>query len=191
VEFDDWRRLYRQLSFQDQQAFAVTWKWRFPEQKHFDSVAAARFLDRYRPEQVVEIGGYDGELARIMLQGFPCVLRWRNLELCPRLTPRPDDPRYEHVELAAFPWQVRLDGDALIMSHVAEHMLHEEFATLVGMFNGRYVFVDAPIQDGPQDWTGYFGSHILDTGWEGINETMRTHGFTADHVCSGSHWYSR
>jgi hypothetical protein len=170
VDWDQWRADYDTLDFAGQQSFYAAAGLAHPVQRHYNAEAATAFLELSGARAVVEVGGWDGALAADTITDR--VESWTNLEICSTVTPVCDDPRYEHVLLRDFPWNYVLDGDALILSHVAEHIRLRELAALARVFTGGWVYIDCPVTEGPQDWTGYEGSHVIEEGWDGIEKAL-------------------
>lgn len=149
----------------------------YPVQRHFDSAACGHFLDLVRPERVWEIGGWDGELAGLMLERS-WLLSWENVDACPEVIESPvcRDPRYS-VRLG--PAILATEG-ALVMSHCAEHMRWAELQFIFGRIpRVSAIYLASPLpQDGSDpNWDHYPGTHILEVGWDVIDRDLIGRGF--------------
>jgi glycosyltransferase involved in cell wall biosynthesis len=177
-DWDQWRADYPNLSFKAQQDIYATVAEHSPDQNRFDEQSARAFLQLAAPSRVVEVGGWRGELAAALLPDFPTIKSWANHEIAPNLEPSPTDQRYRHHILTDWPWKRRMVGDALVLSHVVEHMQAAQFGRLLSKFTGDWVYIDCPVSDDPPDWTGYDGSHVIEVGWSGLTLLLNHHGFT-------------
>lgn len=188
LDWDDFRARYRDMSLDEQRIFYEQVVHDYPIQRHYNSQAVLRFLRDTHPWVVVEVGGWDGALSLGML-GLTPIIGWTNYEIAP-IKPVNHDPRYRHVQIECWPWEMeKLDGDALILSHVVEHMLLDQFGALIEKFDGDAVYIDCPVTTGPQDWTGYPGTHVIERGWDGIEE--RLVGFQRLTPEGQQRWYAR
>lgn len=163
VNFDVWRANYKTMSFADHQEFNAECLRLYPEQRSWDAKACANFLAKYEPSSVVELGGWDGALADLMLREFP-IDRWCNYDITPGVPSACDDPRFSTVVLDDWPWRQKVEADVLIASHVFEHMRMYEIDLLLTEWRVGAVFVDCPIGLSMRSWRGYDGSHILEVG---------------------------
>ena len=180
IDWDAWRRDYDTMSFSEHQAFNQRVAEQHPDQQHWNAAACARFLDDRRPWTVIEIGGWDGTLAAAMLAQAPWVHAWTMYDITD-VPQACDDPRYWPVVLTGWPWEKReLRADALILSHVVEHMRVAQFERLLARFTGDAVYVDAPLPDVNPSWDGYPGTHIIEVGAIEVAEVLAVHGFAVD-----------
>lgn len=183
VDFNRWREAYDAMSYADHVAFYDTVWERYPSQQHFDADSASRFFDLYSPRRVVEVGGWQGELADRMLASNPCIQDWTNYEICRGAVDHsvPKDVRYAAVALDDWVWNRPwlFEGvDTLVASHVIEHMRARDLEALVGCLDDvQHAFIASPLSGYPASWEGYNGSHILEIGWDGVDEIMSRRGF--------------
>lgn len=169
IDWDAYRAAYDGMGPAEQAAFyARVWELH-PDQRHFDADACGRLLDAAAPASVQEVGGWRGELAAAVLPSRPGILSWRNREVCEGAASHPAcaDPRYS---LGLGP------ADALVMSHVIEHMRLREAEAYVEAVRPRAAFVQSPLSEDGQDWAGYRGSHVLREGWREVEAMMARHG---------------
>lgn len=175
MTFDEWRARYDTLTFQEHQQANSEWAVMFPDQRSFSSSHVRRFLEERQPEHVLELGGWDGNLAALMLYEFPWIRSWVNHDITPNVPQVCTDPRYERVILDDWPWNRHAHGDALICSHVLEHMKAAEVFALLTRWQVDSVYVDAPVNGG--HWNGYAGSHILEVTELGLRMLLADAGF--------------
>jgi hypothetical protein len=172
---DRWRRDYQSGLTSRVEVAAVyeTLSHQFPEQNYFDTDAARVFVARYEPNAVVELGGWDGALARELLRRFPTVSSWDNYEIAflPQVCA---DPRYTfHTITSRWVWQEPIVGDAFIASHVLEHISDSQLGDLIDAIDCDVAFVDVPLGNQRHDWMRSPTTHVLtlsidefDAAWE-------------------------
>lgn len=177
VDFNTWRERYFDMTFEEHQAFNAAIADMFPRQRCFSEDMCERFLEERQPGSVVELGGWDGELAALMLDRFPAIETWVNYDITPNVPQVCDDPRYERVVLDGWPWERHARGDVLVASHVFEHMYLDEIEQLLDKWDVTSVFVDVPVGPTPHDWRNYNGTHILEAGWVDLVATVEQLGF--------------
>jgi glycosyltransferase involved in cell wall biosynthesis len=163
IDWDEWRKNYDVWSFEEHKAFYEQVAKLHPVQHQWDGPAVREFLGERQPRYVVEIGGWDGSLAKEMLAEFPAISSWLNLEIAD-VPQACQDERYERIHLTRWPWMMDVKADALIASHVVEHMRANEFEKILRRWDVDSVFIDTPILSTPTSWTGYQGSHIIEVG---------------------------
>lgn len=184
IDWDAYRAVYDRMGWNDQVAFYDRVWELHPDQRHFDAEACAAFLTVTRPASVLEIGGWRGELANLMLARFPNVTEWRNVEVCRGAAFHPvgTDPRYSAVVPDDWAWKTpeitARHWDALVMSHTVEHMRLDQFRDLIDALDVGSVFLQAPLEDRKTNWTGYHGSHVLAAGWNDLARLLKERGFT-------------
>lgn len=180
---DAWRAAYPTASYADHQA-ALSAVWaEYPEQRHFDVALVSSAIAAWSPRRVVELGGWDGELASAMLDDHAAIASWRNVELCREaaasgagLLAR-HGARYDASELGDWYWSRRWSCDLFVASHVIEHLSAEHLDLVLGATDARALFMDAPLADGPTDWAGVSAMHALEFGWTGVTAMCRRHGY--------------
>ena len=182
IDWDEWRREHANLTFADQQAFYSRVAEHYPHQQSFDAVAAHDVFD-FIPEErldVVELGGWDGALAAIMLSRSD-ISRWTNYDLVevPQVCRHAN---YRLELLRDYLWnQEPVRGDVFVACHTIEHLTARELELLFSVLLVPYVYLQSPLKFEPVDWAGYPGSHILEIGWNGVAELLQVCGF----VCVG------
>jgi len=196
AEFDRWRDTYAVSSIQDHAALYDQAFLKDPKKASFSGRAVRVFLNQMGSAcGVAEIGGRDGALAKVALEFTPEIKRWINYEISPAAitATATKDPRYEARLMTDFRWwkTVPLEGDILVMSHVAEHLADEDFKSLVAAIPSsiRGVHVQAPISmRGPTNWKGFSGAHILSMGWVEVDREFTEHGFRSMTAYDGASW---
>lgn len=180
-KWDEWRARYPNLTVAEQQA---AYDAAFDEdrnQRRFDARTLQALLERIgEPVSVVELGGWDGELAaEVFAATNGQVKTWRNYEISPKAVAATvcDDPRYKAVVPKRFYWQTRRRGDVFVASHVIEHLSLDHVRRTLDATDCRYVFLQAPLEAGPTDWAGYDGGHVLEVGWDGLDAELSARGF--------------
>lgn len=164
IDWNAWRRDYDKMTFEQHQEFNAKVVRLHPVQRQWDGEAVQAFLAERGPRSVVELGGWDGSLAAQMLAEFPLIESWVNLDIAPDVPQVCSDPRYERIVLSSWPWLRSVTADALIASHVFEHMRVHEIEQLLTRWDVAAVFIDSPIATTPSSWQGYHGSHIIEVG---------------------------
>lgn len=65
-----------------------------------------------------------------------------------------------------------------LASHFIEHIRERELLLLLKAIpqHGRFLAFSAPLpEEGPTDWAGYHGSHILEVGWDEVGRIVERH----------------
>lgn len=179
LDWDAWRASYDELGCVAQAAFYNDVYQLHPEQHRFSTKALGAFLDRIGdPVSVIELGGWTGGFAAEMLADT-AIRSWTNYEISSdaALNPSTVDPRYQAVALARFFWEGTYECDLFVASHVIEHLKLKDLEATFDAVNCRFVYLQAPLSEGPTDWSGYHGSHILEVGWDGVSEALGKRGF--------------
>lgn len=182
IDWNAWRANYDTMSFADHQEFNADCVRLHPEQRCWNGEACDRFLAERWPRTVVELGGWDGSLAADMLARHPRIDVWTNYDISPGVPQACDDPRYQRVVLDYWPWHYYPQADALIASHVFEHMRAEEVVRLVARWDVGSIYIDCPVGPGPSGWHGYEGSHILEVGSTELLWRLEQVGYKAAYV---------
>jgi len=67
IDFDVWRARYDDMTFAEHQDFNAAIAEQYPEQQSWDRKACRRFIEERHLIDIVEVGGWDGGLAKRML----------------------------------------------------------------------------------------------------------------------------
>lgn len=189
AEFDAWREAYDGLSYEEQKAFYARVGLEHPRQAGFTLDAWKTFLTGCpQPLKVLELGGWNGELAEALWDHFDPT-RWWNLEIRESAVETAICHRDGYVVYIPpdFAWEAALPPvQVVVASHFVEHI---RFAELLALMENMPVTVthmgiEAPIQDDAEgvDWTGYHGSHILEVGWRQLEVAFEERGWRRYHV---------
>lgn len=179
------------MSYADQRAFYDMVLKQCPNQQHFDLQAWMHLfnhLDYVRHLEtidVLEVGGWKGELAATILNNGYHVTDWTNYEIAEGLAAVTvcRDPRYHLVIPDDFVWNIELHpGTVGVLSHVIEHLKWRDLEKLLVNlpFTVRYLGIEAPIQESlkkPLEWVNYPGTHILEYGWDRVMALLQELGF--------------
>ena len=186
-DFDQWRRFYDDLTFEDQKAVYREVAELYPRQRAFNTAEAIVFMETHAPVHVMELGGWDGKLASILLDLYDWVESWTNYDLV-TVPWACHDARYHQEELLRPFWETPHPvADAFVATHVIEHMRYHELGALVRAIEKiPAVLIEAPIQRKPTIWHGYHGTHILEVGWNAVDQLFRRHGYNIEHE-----WHTR
>lgn len=191
INWDAWRATYSEMTLPEHQAVYDAIAAVYPVQKHFDYPVIKRCFNealtrRNGPLVVYELGGWDGTLAKRILKADHDteIHAWLNWELSQRAATagmKGADSRYAGYVAANWLWDLfpvlTVKPQIFIATHAIEHLSWGHLLQLIhGWVNcGRLedVILEAPIPEhGPVDWTGYFGTHILEVGWAEIAAAM-------------------
>ena len=180
IDWDSWRAAYAGMTFADQVAFYEMCLELHPGQQSYDSAEAIGVLRKIRgwyerPLRVVELGGWDGRLGRDMLS-TGLVGEWTNYDLVE--PPQAVAEGYAFVRLVDWFWSgVVVDADLFVASHTIEHLSLPHLQLLAGCLTTDWVHLQAPLEREPRAWAGYPGSHILEVGWDGVDDVLANVGY--------------
>ena len=189
-DHDAWRHQYDTLSFTDHKAIYQEIRQLYPNQRSFTVRQAYQFFDKSRPATVVELGGWDGFLAACVLGQHPEIEGWINWDLID-VPQSCIDPRYTPLVLEEPFWNQRHHADAFVATHTIEHIKAFELIALIGVLDVNVCLIEAPIDDGPTDWTGHPSTHVLEVGWGVVDEVFATAGYRIDHAWNHGRYYTR
>ena len=179
-DFNDWRERYDSMSVADQRQFYSRVWTEYPDQRHHDPDAAIAFFASIPPRlRVQEIGGWQGHLAKRILENYPA-RSWDNYEICKEAVENSvvDSRTYRALTINSWPWgQDNHRYDVLVMTHCLEHMRFHEFVLLLASGNWGWIFLESPLALGPTDWTDYMGTHIFEQGWESVLTALRVQAY--------------
>jgi hypothetical protein len=181
LTFEEWRTRYDTMTYDEQVAFYRDVCALYPVQRYFDLDFALNNLPRKTRTRVIEVGGWDGELAAGILAQRKGISSWINYEIAPQVVSSPvcTDKRYKAVLPNDFAWNVAESGDVLFMSHSLEHMRMAEFKLLVQRVCPSTILLTAPLQEtGVPNYKGYHGTHIFDGAWVDVDTALEAMGYT-------------
>jgi hypothetical protein len=181
LDWDAYRNAYHTLTYEQHQDFHSAIYEQYPEQRHYDHAQAVRAIETIRPTTVVELGGWDGELASAMLTHDPDIKQWTNIELCREAAAKgyARYPRYHAPILDGWYWDHGpWHADLFVASHTIEHLNAYHLDRTIAATRADAFYFDAPLEDHPLSWAGSTTSHILGMGWTGIHNLMHQYGYT-------------
>jgi hypothetical protein len=165
------------MTVADQKA-AYSEIWRVArEQSHFNADRLAHVIGERRPRKVVELGGWDGECAGIMLERFPDIEWWVNVEVCPEAAAHFRHPRYVAVCDDVWFWETDWQADLFVTSHTIEHLKARDLEATIAAVDAQSIYLDSPLTDEPRDWWGSPTTHILDVGWPDVDAMCARYGY--------------
>ena len=200
IDFDAWRDNYDRLTYAEHVEFYRQVAEVYPDQEHYNEPAVREFLYGVHGD-VLEIGGWKGELAAKVLPDFPDITSWLNIEIAPQAISENvcTDPRYAVQVPPTWIWDVDIDLErfrTVVASHVIEHMKWADVVKLMERL--RHIdrlYVDAPLPDKPSLWGGGESSHIIEVGWNGLRTLFASYGFRQTGSMDGkwgpAYWFAR
>jgi len=185
IDWDAYRRAYPLMTYAQVADFHRRVWASFPDQENCSRDLLARFFESVPSgSQVVELGGWRGEMADHILSRRADLRGWLNMEICEDAVALPvtADPRYVAVHPKTWPWErpLRDRYEVAVLAHVIEHMLSPQLARLVPWLSAggvRRIYVEAPLRDKPRSWRHSTSGHILDIGWDGVVSLFGKHGY--------------
>lgn len=215
--FNKWRELYDELTDEEQITFANECEDRFPSQQHFTPSNFEDFFEDIEEERlakeielngdqtdddkakfkirtkvigpsVLEVGGWKGELAQLILSKYPMLGDWHNIDICQQAVTKTscNDHRFSNHVPSQFRWfERKREGkyQVCVVSHSIEHFSDKDFIGLATFIAGiPTVIFEAPIKLEHDDWSDYLGTHILRMGWLGVAEVMGGLGYKSQKI---------
>lgn len=168
------------MTFADQQAFYQAVLEAYPEQSNFnpDTISTAFDLIQGTALEVVEMGGWNGDLAQWMLPRGD-IASWVNYDLVepPQVC---QHPAYRLVVLEDYLWNMGpIQADVFVACHTIEHLTWGELAQLLGVLEVNWLYLEAPLPiHERRNWRGYRGSHILELTWLELERELEQRGYT-------------
>lgn len=151
------------------------------------------FLRITEPKNVLEVGGWKGELANDVLKTNHFIQKWHNVEFTTIAVDEsvPTDSRYHPIEPSQFRWWeknepgMQLDGgyDVLVLSHVIEHFKLHDIAAMMARIHVKYIYIDAPLELDwiKKGWKDYNGGHVINGTFEAVDNIMKECGYVKFH----------
>jgi hypothetical protein len=197
IDWDRYRELYAMKgdSFH-RETYAEIHK-NYPEQRHCTLPSLRRFLTDHHKALVVEMGGWDGWAASVMLPEFPELEHWLNVEFCEDAAKATvcDDKRFNVYVPRTFQWWrsevAPAASDVMVLSHVIEHLTNEDAYELIGSLRPLAWYIEAPLSENGQDWSGYLGTHVLRAGWVELEKWLDAAGYRRTWAEGDARSYSR
>lgn len=180
LDWDAWRTAYPTMTYAEQQEFHSAIYAAYPEQRHYDPAYTAKAIEDVLPTTVVELGGWDGELAQTMLEQYPTITQWLNVEICREAAQAGEGrhPNYFAPSFADWYWNLGpWHCDLFVASHTIEHLTALHLAKVIATTQANALYLDAPLHDAPIQWQGSTTSHILEYGWTQVTDLCKQHGY--------------
>lgn len=168
------------MSFADQQAFYQAVLEAYPDQAHFNSGTITDAFDLIQGQalQVVEIGGWDGQLAEYLLPRGD-IASWVNHDLVepPQACKH---PAYHFNLLQDYLWNLGfVEADVFVACHTIEHLAWAELEHLLAVLRVKWLYLESPLPiHHRRSWNGYAGSHILELTWLELEQELEQRGYT-------------
>jgi hypothetical protein len=180
LDWDAWRQAYPDLTYAQQQDFHSLLYAEYPEQRHFSTEHVAKAIAHTQPAMVVELGGWDGELAHAMLDQYPDIGHWINVEICREAAAAGahKHPRYYAPRLNDWYWSRKWITDLFVASHTIEHLTVAHLEKTIHATHAKALYLDAPLGDKATPWQGSTTTHTLHTGWIGVTQICGRYGYT-------------
>ncbi len=186
--FNKWRAAYSTMTDAEHLEFCNAAEAKWPVQQSFTfSNFNSLFANIGGSVNVVELGGWKGELAGRCLAKFP-IATWTNLDFCGAAIGKTvtTDSRYSAYLQNSPTWfrSPRASHfDVCVSAHMIEHLSDEHLLELLDWIKGiPVVMFEAPISYGDNNWDNYPGTHILKMGWNRINDEMHVRGYDFESV---------
>ena len=185
--WNKWRALYFDLTEKENIQFGYDIFEKYPNQQSF-TLSNYKLLEQefVTSTDVLEIGGWRGELAAHILAKNPTINTWKNIDVCKAAIdaiPATNDKRLHQIYPYCFEWWVNYHPsflsvfNYLVMAHSIEHLHHTHVDSLMQKVAGiRTIIIEAPISEHGDNWHNYQGTHIFDKGWGYIDSIMRVQG---------------
>lgn len=181
LDWDAWRANYDSMTFADLQAFYAQVAELYPHQESANLAIANEAFDviPVPDKQVIELGGWNGRLARDMMARGD-VGRWSNFDLV-EVPQACSASGYFMRLLEDYIWNGRVRyADVFVACHTIEHLSGRHLEDLVAWLDRsriQWVYFEAPLGEEAYDWQGYAGSHVLEFGWRDIDVLMDEHDY--------------
>ena len=186
-EFNTWRVKYDDMTYQEQQIFYDNLFKYFPHQSQHTKELVKRFFNNIpiRNIHVLELGGWNGELAREMLRIFKDkISSWDNYEISQKAKEKNVcfDERYNIIIPNDFVWNIILPEhyNIFLSAHTIEHIRAIHFQKLIENLPKtiEWIYFEAPLPlKHGRHWMNDYSTHILEWGWKDIEDFMLMKGF--------------
>jgi hypothetical protein len=181
INWNQWRKDYDSMTFEDQKEFYQEVKTKHPSQKHYELQKAIASFEDIREDDmgnVVELGGWSGELSTEILKRFP-IKHWYNYDL---IQFGRNSTRYTEMEMSDYLWNIDIPVfNIFVATHTLEHIKVVDVKKLVKWSDGKcnHIIIETPISLSTKNksWNNYSGSHILEVGWNQLEDIFNTIGF--------------
>jgi hypothetical protein len=165
--FNTWRKEYPTLTYKQHQEYAAWLYENYPNQSYFGGVFQEQIKGICRqdkPARIMELGGWNGELADAVLKVETNITAWDNFEICPSVPAVCVDERYTHCAADDFVWNLdrEFDYDMFVSSHALEHLTADDLRKLLHIVaHIPYLAFQLPFPPNGS-WAGTTCFHILE-----------------------------
>lgn len=187
--FNQWRQQYAVLTDAEHATFYDEVARQYPDQYHADQRLVTQFFNTLplQSPTVLELGGWSGALADVILKHNKNIVVWRNLEISRLATTYTicHDPRYAVEVPTSFRWWRTYDCtsfDVFVAAHVLEHLSWPDVQEVLHKFSHcRAMCIEMPLfHYFTTLWNDTESSHILDVSWRTVRRYIESLGFRAD-----------
>ena len=171
--WNDWRDNYESMSTDDQKAYYNFVERIAPSQKSFTYDFVKEAIEISSCKSVLEFGCWKAELANQALSEFE-IDNWTGIEICERAIKKTacKSSKFNYIFPEKYDWfneKRKVGADLVIACHFIEHLSNDHFDSLADYVSGiNYIYFEAPMKDGENDWSGYTGTHKLIYGWDDV-----------------------
>lgn len=174
IDWNQWRRNYATMDFEDQKKFYEDVVIQYPQQKSFNKTIILAYLVYANPKHVIELGGWTGDLASLTLTRKELSLsKWYNYDLVQFGN---STSFYQEMSMDSFFWDIEQLPicDTFIATHTIEHLSEEHLDLLIKRLaqipelQTCIIEIPNPIEGKEGLWKDYGGSHILELGQDDI-----------------------
>jgi hypothetical protein len=200
-EFNNWRKNYNRMTYEEHQSFYNLLLQHFPHQSQHTKDWVFRFFANLYNEgklSILEIGGWDGELADYILKRYKNIEKWDNYEISELAKEKVvcRDERYCVNVPNDFIWNIILPDhyNILLSSHTIEHITENNFQTLIKNLppSIKWIYFEAPLPlKHGRHWHNDFSTHILEWSWEDITLFMKEQGYELEDMGRNVRIYKR
>jgi hypothetical protein len=216
-DFNEWRAKYDEMTDLDQYLFyEQAYKEHPQEFSACHPTSVLEFFEEFCPIEggdVVEIGGFRGELAKFVLPHLN-VRSWHNLDICEAALKDSvcTDSRYKPIPVPFHFWEHGPygSGSILISVHCIEHLSVADFTAAIDIFPGvapglvdleidpetgvlplQAIYLDAPLPaiEGI-DWHDECSTHKFEGSWRDVDVILAARDFVCvkewNTFCAGT-----
>ena len=183
-KFNQFTKNYDSLTFNDVKKLYGEWYRKYPTQNRYNDVFFLSCFKTITSElgehiKVLELGGFEGNLAFTMLLKHP-QLEWLNVEITQYDT-YPLLPAYDYKEhiLKKQIWEEPIpieDYNVFTSSDTIEHLSNQQLKELLNRLiksKVQYIILQTPIKPQGQTWKHYNGAHLLTLGSNQIKNLLK------------------
>lgn len=183
ISWNAFRQVSHELNFEERRYISDQLYRLYPTQRRFHAKPFKEMFD-HLPEnpRVIELGCYDGALAKSMLSNG--IGMWTGYDFpAPISNGILKDERYKPIKLGKWFHEVEKlpEADAFVSSHTLEHLTPDQcLRTLEKIAHIPYVLIELPLEcmsDRQIPWKNYQGTHVLPWGLGEFKKVMTGYGY--------------